>query len=153
MLPTAIKRKLMLTLMCALLLGMPLLLTTHPQTAFAQTAGPVTARIYTADASCSEKSTFAPGEPIHYEFVLTNTSGQPIQVVVLVGSVGPGGQVMHRLQTAGTLRPGESHYHYQETIPQGAASGTYTALVGVDYNGDTQYEVKEGSTFTVTSSV
>lgn len=155
MLPTAIKWKRTLMLMCALLVGMSLLLATHPQTAFAQTAGQVSVdRVYTADDSCSPKSTFAHGDAIHYEWVITNTSDQPMQVVIAVGVLSQNGELVTSKQFPKTVRPGQSHWHVTGgTIPTSIESGTYTAVVVVDYNGDGQAEAGGKSTFTVTSGI
>jgi hypothetical protein len=160
MLPTAISRKLTLPLMCALLMGMSLLLTTPPHIAFARTpsspaASPITVeRAFTADANGREKSTFAPGASIRYAALISNSSGRPTDIILAVVSAGPLEQKDYKpIYENGrviTVQPGRSTQYFDSTIPKGAMSGTYAAAAGVDSNLDNKIESYNWGTFTVT---
>ncbi len=157
MLPTAIKRKLTLTILCALLMGMSLLLTTHPHTAFAQTASPAVSitvyRAFTTDANGSEKTVFAPSEDIRYSALIINPSDQPITVTLAMVSGGPDRQAIYQNKGDITLPPGQSSWYGQSTIPQDAVSGAYAFVAAVDSNSDGVIESKASSFFTVTPGV
>ncbi len=153
MLPTAIRRRLTLTIMCALLMTMSLLLTAPLHTAFAQTSSLALEGVSTADANGSEKTSFAPGDAIRYYAAITNSSGQPIKATLVFLSRGPRGPNPKEIFRGAyniTQPSGRVFWYDQSTIPQDAMAGEYTVAAGVKSATGGPILTKSG-TFTVTS--
>ncbi len=163
MLPTAIRRRFTLTIMCALLVAMSLLLTVPLHTAFAQkssfaqTSSPATSlaleRVYTADTNGREKTSFAPGDAIRYYADLNNSSGQPTKAILAFlsrGPLGPNSKDIYKLAGNITLPLGHSFWYGQSTIPPNAMAGEYAVVAGV--KSATEGPFTKYSTFTVTAS-
>lgn len=151
MLPTAIKRRLMPTIMCALLMAMLLLLTAFPHAAFAQTSPITIKRVLTGDTNNNIKTSFAPGDAIRYYALILNSRGQPTKVTLKLVSKGPSGpnsKVIFNGKSDITLPTDGSAWYAQSTIPKDAMAGKYEVDASV---AATEVNAKGKGTFTVTS--
>jgi hypothetical protein len=144
MLPATIRRRLTLAVMSLLFLMMLVPLNILPDTAFAQATTVAVDQVWTADGNNITKTSFVPGDTIHYMVKVTNSGSSTVTATFTFLATGP--EQIFSLTTNAPVAANTEYFYSPSTVPVNALKGTYTITVTVTYNG--QSSTKENS-FTI----
>jgi len=89
-------------------------------------------KVWTADGNNNTKTTFAPGDAIHYMVEAQNASSTPVTATVTYLASGP--QQIYYWSGSASLASGPLRFYSAPTIPTNASAGTYIIKVTVTYN-------------------
>lgn len=108
--------------------------------------------VYTRDGNGNVQNTFAPGAAIQYVVNVNNSSGNSMNITLHYQTHGPNNNSIFDNNYTATIPQGASGWYVQGTVPSNAPTGTYTALVHVADQNNTQNQSSGQSQFTVTSN-
>src|SRR2546430_6125710 len=88
-------------------------------------------KVWTADGNNNTKTSFAPGDTIHYLVQVNNPNSTTVTATFTFVATGP--QKIFSWSGSVPVPPGTTSYYYPTTVPSTAPPGTYTLTVTVTY--------------------
>ena len=89
-------------------------------------------KVWTADGNNNAKTSFAPGDAIHYMVQIQNTNSTTVTATITFLATGP--QQIYYWSGSASIPTGTPTFYSPSTIPTGAPAGKYTLTVTVSYN-------------------
>ena len=107
-------------------------------------------KVWTADGKNNTKSSFAPGDTIHYMVSVKNSGSSTVTATFNFLATGPK-QIFH-WSGPGNVAPGTESFYSPSTVPTNAPGGNYRLTATVTYNGvssggSSQFKVASSGTW------
>jgi hypothetical protein len=111
-------------------------------------------KVWTMDGNNKDKTSFAPGDTIHYGAVVNNKGSSTLTATINFLANGP--KQIYSWTGQAPVASGSPSFYTPSTIPVNAPAGTYTLTVTVTYNGkssskQSQFTVQAKPTVSITA--